>query len=192
MKHKNYQETSIEEKLLGWISPKYRNEIIVGFALLFVSISIAFLVERNVPEIKAIPVVIENKMPEKTSLERKKELLDMNYFKKIASGNSAFMEKDYKLAMNEFFHAKTIYPYEFQPRYLLSQTFFTYCKEEGRYCGNAMREVGYAYAYVPEFEQKKSEELIAMDNWLKDYKRKKSEKKDDSGVHEIYGMQNVH
>ncbi|MEM7104770.1 MAG: hypothetical protein AAF502_16655 [Bacteroidota bacterium] len=193
--HQNqHSKPSIEEQLLGWIPKRYRNEVVVGAALLIVSLSIGFLTERNAPIIKTIPIVVEqtnDKHSKIAKIERKKALLEKNYYDKIVSGTQAFNEKDYKVAITEFFHAKTIYPYEFQPRYLLSKTFYTYCKEEGRYCGNAIKEVNYALAYVPQHgEIEKTNKLMHMDNWLQDYKAQKLAE-NESSIHVVYGVQNV-
>lgn len=66
----------------------------------------------------------------------------------ISEGLESLENHDYMEGITNMYYAKTIFPYELEPRFFLMYAFMTTCEDKGRYCGNAQKEIQRAYDFI--------------------------------------------
>ena len=84
-------------------------------------------------------------------LERRNKIkLRKSYDELMVRGETFTRRRNFHDAAACYYFAKSIYPEKEEPRRFLSLAYMNLCAHHGEYCGDAKKEVYYAFRYVPD------------------------------------------
>ncbi len=99
----------------------------------------------------------------------KNYLLTKNQIQLIREGLNASQEGKHKEAVTKLYYAKTIFPSDLEARFYLMYGLMNACEKNGRYCGNAQREIQRTYDFIEAraLGQKQRKRLNSYAAWWK-------------------------
>ena len=84
-------------------------------------------------------------------LERRNQIkLNRSYVELMKLGIDFTQKRNFHDAAACYYFAKSIYPDREEPRRFLSQAYINLCAHHGEYCGDAKKEVYFAFRYIPD------------------------------------------
>lgn len=80
--------------------------------------------------------------------KRNKAKMKASYQDLMVIGNIYVKERNWELAIENYYWAKTLFPDRIEPRKNLCYAYFMLCQEDYRYCKKGKRELYYAMQYA--------------------------------------------
>ncbi len=99
--------------------------------------------------------------------ERNLASMNQHYYQFMTLGQAYLQDMYIDVALNHFFHAKTLFPERIEPRKNLCYSYIVKCQEDYRWCKQAKREIYYALRYVNDQDKTNKEYIESLAHLVK-------------------------